>query len=452
LSCCLQPNSQYAQTLITASDCENANIEEREIQAIAEDVLSRLDKWSTGRDLARVLKGVTIGSRFRLDDTAGIVGGAPGVWLAPNQELQRRYLPVSRLSELWGPYIAELPPLLDFDSLRSTSRLHNSVSEVLLPSGEVAIFKGVVRVVASMYHEIRELLRMPPHPNIMSRPPYLVTRRVPGLKEPAVCGFILKRLSGGSLLSYLSNLSPEHPLPLPITVKWIRQIISALLHVYGPARTYHSALRLDNIILDEGGNVVLADFEQRGTSRRWLPPPLWQENQPGPVLENADWAESPVNPARMPKGIFYSCPPHGYHKDFIRAPEWERQGFEAYSLAKVMWCLFEGETNELSLMDLRAEELETRRGDGTALKDAIFPNFRRTPARMRYWIWLCTRQSREWGETRCMCAAGDEGGLVCSESGSRKGGISEGLDASHRFPGILATHLYFETWAADQAV
>lgn len=102
-------------------------------------------------------------------------------------------------------------------------------------------------------------------------------------------------------------------------------------------------------------------------------------------------------------------------------------------------------------MDLSAEELETRRADGTALKDTIFPNFRRTPARMRYWIWLCTRQSREWGVTGCICAAGDEG-LVCSESGSRKGGISEGLDASHRFPSILATHLYFESWAADQVL
>lgn len=338
LSCYLQSSSQYAETLITASDCENANVEESEIRAISEDLLSRLEKWSMGRDLASILKGVTIGSRFRLDDTT--VEGAPGVWLAPNQELQRRYLPVSRLRELWGPYVAELSPLLDFDGLRSISRLHNSVSEVLLPSGEVAIFKGVVRVVASMYHEIRELLRMPPHPNIMSRPPYLVIRQVPGLKEPVVCGFILKRLSGGSLLSYLSSLSPAHPPPLPITVKWIRQIISALLHIPGPARSYHSALRLDNIILDEDGNIVLADFEQRGTSRRWLPPPLWQENQPGPALENPDWAESPVNPARMPKGIFYSCPPHGYHKDFIRAPERERQGFEAYSLAKVMWCLF----------------------------------------------------------------------------------------------------------------
>ncbi|CAP61246.1 uncharacterized protein PODANS_3_11540 [Podospora anserina S mat+] len=315
LTCYLEPNSHYARTLTTASDSKNSGIEEREIREIAKDILSRLNKWSMRLDLRHVLQGVTIGSRFRLDDTNGMTGDAAGIWLAPNYELHKRYLPMSRLTELWKPYIAssELPPLIDFDVLRSRRRLHNSISEVLLPSGEVVIFKSVIRVVASMYHEMRELLRMPPHPNIMSRPQYIVTRRVSGAEQPIVCGFILRYLPGGSLLEWLTTNQSEpavyHPLLLQTKIKWIRQIILALGHLYGPAKSFHSALRPDNIVIDENDNIVLVDFEQRGSSRRWQAPPLWREDRLSQVAaDNPDWAESRVNPANMPKGVFYSCP------------------------------------------------------------------------------------------------------------------------------------------------
>jgi hypothetical protein len=59
----------------------------------------------------------------------------------------------------------------------------------------------------------------------------------------------------------------------------------------------------------------------------------------------------------MPKGIFYSNPPHGYLKPFVAASDMERQAFEAYSMAKVFWSIFEEQTKEHSLMDLSKEEL-----------------------------------------------------------------------------------------------
>ncbi|KAK3366651.1 hypothetical protein B0T24DRAFT_681857 [Lasiosphaeria ovina] len=83
----LSGHSQYTRTLITASDSKNSGIEEREIREIAQDILTRLNKWSVGLDLGRVLQSVTLGSRFRLDDTNKMASDGPGIWLEPNPEL-----------------------------------------------------------------------------------------------------------------------------------------------------------------------------------------------------------------------------------------------------------------------------------------------------------------------------------------------------------------------------
>lgn len=272
LGCSLNPESSYAKTLITAADYHNSIVGEGEIEQIATDIIQRLDDWSQHVNLWNILRTTTLGSVFRRDP---IENGKPGIWLAPNYELRRRYLPVSRLRELWKMYSFELPPTLDIEELQSVARLHDSFALVKLPTGDLAIFKGAVRVVARMYHEIRELLRMPPHPNIITKLWYPITRRVSGLREPALCGFVLEYHSGGFLLNRISNFSLNKSTIMTTKIKWIRQIISAFRHLHLLVDGFYSERRLENIVLDRDDNIMLVDFEQYWSSNRWLPPPLW---------------------------------------------------------------------------------------------------------------------------------------------------------------------------------
>ncbi|KAJ3496710.1 hypothetical protein NLG97_g2461 [Lecanicillium saksenae] len=404
------------------------------IEKLAEDVAARLQDWVGDQDVLSLLDSLTIGSRFHLESKRVLNG--PGVWLCPNLELEQRYLTLPRLQQLWSGLSFDFPPTLRFEDLRAVSRLHDSVSTVLLPDGKQAIFKGPVRIIARMYHELRELLRLPSHPNIVSRPRYIVTRKARNKSENVVCGFILPYYSGGSLLDrlkYSQKVGLTGP-NLRTKMKWIFQLTSALRHIHCSENGFYSDLRLDNIVLTEQDDIVLIDWEQCGSARRWLHPAAWPER--GTSGSETNWATSPINPIHMPGGIFYSSPPLGYFKRFAGATDLERQMMENYSLAKVMWCIFEEQVNEQTISDLVGES-----GAATPVSlwkgGSIFPHFQKTPRRMRYWIWLCTRTSLEWGEASCRCS-GEESHL-CGMTGARS------QQAQQAGPTLEETWMYLES-------
>ncbi|KAI0416122.1 hypothetical protein F5X98DRAFT_201118 [Xylaria grammica] len=438
LSIILDEESEIVQALIRAFDYMRSPEKDFGVECITTKLLALLNQWSDGVDLTKLLEVTPFGSSFRV---SGQSITELQIWMSPNFQLERRYLSVPRLECLWGSL--ELPPLIDLDQLEFVSRLHDSISLVKLPNGQHAIFKGVVRVVARMYHELRELLNMPPHPNIIARPMFLVMRKVRGMEHPAVCGFILQFHAGGSLLHALTNIPYRHELQLATKIKWIRQIISAFLHIHGPANGYYSDLRPDNIVLNSDNDIILVDFEQGGSPKRWLPP----EAQPLHCDVNSElpqWCLSAVNPAYMPNSIHYSNPPFGYWKQFANASNREREEMECYTIAKVIWCIFEEQTNQLSSWDLTDEEGRLRRNDGVQLRHTVFPYFSKTPPTLRHWIWACTKHSREWGDERCRCTSIPE---ICGVSGARYHG--GGMD-SHPGPCIRNMHLALEGWIADQ--
>ncbi|KAH6973820.1 hypothetical protein BKA56DRAFT_428761, partial [Ilyonectria sp. MPI-CAGE-AT-0026] len=307
LDCVIPTNSHTAQQLLTASDYNHSPVTDADIECIADQLVDALQDWSAGRNLPEILPTLPMGSKFVVEECAQ--PRKLSVWLCPNLELQRRYLESSRLRQLWGSLPIQLPPSVDMESLKSVARLHDSVSIVLLPNGDKAIFKGAVRIVARFYHELRELLRLPPHPNIVSKPMFLVTRRMRKTANPIVCGFLLPLHSGGTVLQAITRC-PDQPLPLEIKVKWIRQIISAFTHIHGPGNGFYSDLRLDNMVLDSDGDVVLVDFEQAGSPSRWIPPEASLEPDASSPEDGdaVNWAVSRTNPVRMPLGIFYSNP------------------------------------------------------------------------------------------------------------------------------------------------
>lgn len=437
LSCLLSPNSKTTRTLIRAADVKNSEVSNSEIEQIGKSIVSRLDNWAEETSLVPILTTLPMGSNFILDENPREIAST---WLSPNYELQRRYLGVSRLKQLWHPL--DVPPTIDLEDLQSLSRIHDSVSLVILPNKETAIFKGAIKIVARMYHELRELLRIPDHPNVISSPKYIVTREVNGLLEPAVCGFILEYHSGGTMFQKLAD---SGQLPLSVKVKWTRQLLSAMMHVTGPGGSFYSDLKLDNILLSKEGNLVLTDFEQFGAKDQWLHPMLWASTESKPRSHDGQWKNSPINPLCMPRSIYYSNPPMGYWKSFINATKREQEGFEAYSFAKVIWCIFEEATNEHTRATLSPEELRATNVSDSRLLYTVFPYFEKTPQALRYWIWLCTKQSPEWGAVMCDC--GGEVSEVCGKTGAR---LEVDIIHSHAAPSILDTHHYFEGWVTDQ--
>jgi hypothetical protein len=426
LLCVLKDDDEALDTLFAASYPETGEttVHQQTIESLAGSIASRLEAWSRRRNLSSILETLTLGSRFHLESDT--TGEDAGVWLCPNTELERRYLSLSRLQQLWEPLSLEMPPTLRMEELRAVRRLHDSVSVVLLPDGTQAVFKGAVRVVARLYHELRELLRLPSHPNLISRPWFIVTRQVPNRHEAIVCGFMLQYHTGGSLLNRLKDcaaLGEKSQLSMHTKVKWIFQLTSALKHIHTCQGGFYSDLRLDNMVITEKEDTVLVDLEQCGSARRWLHPNAWPSSSDE---ESKAWDESPINPAHMPKGIFYSNPQSGYFKQFAHATDLERQMMENYSLAKVMWCIFEEQTNSKVYLDV----------DGLPGTHCVFPKFDKTPWRMRYWIWLCTRVSAEWGDAACTCRA--EEAPVCGMTGAR---MQQGREVG---PGLLEAWKYLQ--------
>ncbi|CAG9937551.1 unnamed protein product [Clonostachys rosea f. rosea IK726] len=297
LLCVLNEQDPCYQDLVDVSDNPGSKLPESRIRFIAKTVVELLDAWAVFRNFRGTINKIAMGSRIHIDEI--MTSTLSKIWISPNLELEKRYISPGRLRQLWVDLALDLPQTLDFENMAAISRLHDSTSMVQLANGEVAVFKGAVRIVARMYHELRELIRMPDHANVLSKPKYVVTRQISGRLDGVACGFIVGYHSGASLLNGLASSTPQQPIPMDTKIKWIQQLISALQHIYGPA------------VLSQEGDVVLVDFEQYGSPQRWLHPSLWDKPAGHHVLPNQGWRESPINPVSMLRSTFYSNPTLG---------------------------------------------------------------------------------------------------------------------------------------------
>jgi len=132
----------------------------------------------------------------------------------------------------------------------------------------------------NLYHEIRQLLCMPPHPNIIGPPVALVYAHEPDTpewisdskEELPIVGFLMRPIDGKTLREFLG--SSEGPYP---TAKWCRQLTDALVHILDHGNGldrpgYYSDLKPNNIMItSQGEDVVLIDFESGGNWRAYNP-------------------------------------------------------------------------------------------------------------------------------------------------------------------------------------
>src|SRR5699024_1980643 len=133
---------------------------------------------------------------------------------------------------------------------------HDSVCLVKI-DGRTWIFKALTSYTKYLYHELRQLLAMPPHPNVIARPVHLVTKRCSFGNKVAAVGFTVENHVHGSLRDLIPFLQVHGKVSLDDKIKWSVQLASALVHLRETAGIFYPDLRLDNIVLSKSWDAVM---------------------------------------------------------------------------------------------------------------------------------------------------------------------------------------------------
>ena len=199
----------------------------------------------------------------------------------PNQKLPARLLSVEVLRNMWGLSVADMPSTIDLADQRLERQLQKSITLVSLASCEskkLLIFKARISGMPALYHEMKVLLTLPAHPNIIQRPLYLVTIYSPTHGEHRVCSFILRYHELGALQELLPQRLLNSSLKWRDQINWAQDVTSALRHVISIPGQFYSDLKMDNILVSsEKGRekAILVDFEQSRKLYTWAPPEVY---------------------------------------------------------------------------------------------------------------------------------------------------------------------------------
>ncbi|ROW17959.1 hypothetical protein VPNG_00091 [Cytospora leucostoma] len=343
---------------------------------------------------------------------------------------------VRELANMWKMGLDEMPQTVDIYSLAYVRQLQDSVCVVRYRQHEehsavdqqddvsrgVWALKALTSSVKYMYHELRNLLTMPPHPNVLSRPVRLVTKKARSNdKREVVIGFLEPYHSGMNLRDSLPLLRKNKRLHLEDQVRWAKEVCSGLLHIRQKGKLYYPDMRLDQIVMTpDNKHPVILDFEQRGVWCEFAAPEVNALEHIRLIASDEDDDEEDDSYVVLPKDsqaaadkhdnhtlrkryadlltrLFpgweelgghdnhYTNPAHGYNVPWICLTEREREYAEVYMLARVLWCIFEG----MSAPQPGAVWQSYRNEP-----EFEFPSFKLTPPELRGLIDRCTRGRR----------------------------------------------------------
>lgn len=367
---------------------------------VTRHVLRILQHWtSRQQDSTKIFKDIPFGSRIVFKNLPVNVADAE-VSVALTHYLERQLLSASGLENSWGKDV-QLPPTVDIDDVTYVSQLHDSVCLVKI-QGKTWIFKALTSYTKYLYHELRHLLTIQPHPNIVARPVHLVTKKCSFGSKVAVIGFTLEYHTHGSLRDLIPFLRIHNMVSLADETKWALQLASALVHLRKTSETFYPDLRLDNIVLSASRDAVMVDFEQRGVWCEFAAPEVnaleyvrllaIDEEIPLEVSEKYANILSEMLPTweEMGEGEEYRWPSKGYNVPWACLTPTEQEACEVYMLGRVLWCIFEGNSapqRAAVWLSYRWEPL------------VEFPGYTTTPEPMRRLIDRCTR-GRQAGLSR----------------------------------------------------
>lgn len=312
--------------------------------------------------------------------------------------LERQLKSPAFMKELWGDHIA-FPPEVQLSSLQIVEQVHDSVCVVRLEDRDW-IFKALTSYPKYLYLELRHLLTMKPHRNIVSCPGWVVTKRVAFGGKNAVVGFLLEYHRHGTIRDILPFRRAHGSLTLGHQLRWSHQITSALLHLHEACHFFYPDLRLDNIVLSEAGDVIMVDFEQRGVWCEFSAPEVNFIEYMLLIASSEELPESVRQPFRKrvddllrdvgDVADFTSFQGHvkplpSYNVPWLCLSRDEQEAAEVYMLGRVLWTIFEGVSAPHRSAVWQSYKWES---------DLEFPAFRRTPRELRDLIDRCTRGRR----------------------------------------------------------
>ena len=366
--------------------------------AITRLIIRKLQSWTSAiPNPGAWYNSLPFGSRIVFENLSCHLGEIR-IQVARLYNLEKQLKPPSFLKEHWGDAVKP-PPEIPLSCLQIIEQVHDSVCVVRLENKDW-ILKALTSYPKYLYLELRNLLTIEPHPNIVSRPRWLVTKRCSFGGKNAVIGFLLEYHKYGTIRDILPFRRCHEALTLNDQVRWSLNITSALLHLHQKCHLFYPDLRLDNVVLSEAGDAVLVDFEQRGVWCEFSAPEVnfieymlliaSSDEIPGPIRERF---RTKVN--RQLRGFYdiadFTCQQEheahvpSYNISWLCLDRKEQEAAEVYMLGRLLWTIFEGVSAPHRSAVWQSYKWES---------DLEFPTFRRTPVELRGLIDRCTRGRR----------------------------------------------------------
>lgn len=133
-----------------------------------------------------------------------------------------------------------------------------------------SVYKRALYSEQSLQDELMVLCTIPPHPNIIQRPPILVL--TPTSPE-RICGF-LQPFRTKQTIDDQVRLANEKRLRIPplTKAKWCLGIAEGILHTHRVAKTFHMDMKPTNVLVEDDDTVRIIDWQQNGMCRATHPP------------------------------------------------------------------------------------------------------------------------------------------------------------------------------------
>jgi hypothetical protein len=403
--------SRHSQTLREILDLDAAFHYKNSSVAklgISRHILRALEYWTSNYpNFEDKYNELPFGSRIVFENLATDIRDIR-ISVVPTHYLERQLMSQTSLQELWNLPKSCWPEKIDISQVELCQQLHDSVSLVRVSDPEglrTMILKALTSSPKYLYHELKTLLTLPPHPNIISRPPQLVTKKCRFGSKTAIIGFTTEYHFAGTLRDIIPERAVHGTLRIMDQLKWASQLTSALIHIQEHGRFY-SDLRLDNIVLSEHDDLIMVDFEQRG---------VWCEFA-APEVNYLDYVCMLASDSELPESVKgkYDCllerylpgykriqadeyhnSEHGYSIPWLCLAPVEHESAEVYMLGRVLWCIFEGQSSpEVAVWQSYQHEPKLS-----------FPSYHRTPPDLKDLIDVCTKGRKAFANLT-------EGGVV----------------------------------------
>jgi hypothetical protein len=373
--------------------------------------------------------GLPFGSVVTVD--VPVDGGREEVAVVARYGVEQGMVGVEKLREMWmGEVDWDGVEVVEWERLGFVRQVHEVVSLVTVDGlgdgKEQVVFKSVLQEQRYMYNELKMLLSLDRHANVMSRPVGVVTKKGRFGNRRGVCGFLLEWFPLGSLRDRLLRDDYEKTTSIAQRFRWAKQVTEALIHINRHERSgFYPDLKPDNVVLTEDTdtgmlNAVLIDLEQRGGWFAWSPPEVAYLEYLEILADDSGLPDGEVKEEIIAQlrayyddpgwssgaGQRYYNTAGGFSSPWLALLK-KRQGrgkegdllerAQVFMLGKLLWCIFEGQAMLRCGIDhevLRDEDPEYE--SARTGKARAFPEFRRTPDALRRLIRACTAGAPEW--------------------------------------------------------